>query len=199
MAKTMSGQKAVTPSADGILASIEATKSRDLPPVHLWNPPFCGDIDMRIARDGTWFYQGSPIRRERMVRLFSSILKREGEEFFLVTPVEKVGIKVDLAPFIALDFEIVGDGAARKLIFETHVGDHFAAGPANALRVETDPETQTPLPLVHVRGGLDALIDRKSFYRIFDLCVEHAGKFGVWSDGVFFELMSAEELGDLAD
>lgn len=95
----MSGQKAVTPSAEGIAASIHATKTRGLPPVHLWNPPFSGDLDMRIARDGTWFYERSPINRFELVRLFSSILKKEDDRYFLVTPVEKVGIKVDDAPF----------------------------------------------------------------------------------------------------
>lgn len=197
MAKTMSGQKAVTPTADGILSSIKATPTRGLPPVHLWNPPFCGDIDMRIARDGTWYYQGSPINRFRMVQLFSSILKREGEDFFLVTPVEKVGITVDEAPFVAVDFSVTGVGEGQQLQFRTHVGDTVIAGQDHAIIVRTDPLTGEPTPLVHVRAGLDALIDRKSFYRVIDLCVEKAGSFGVWSDGVFFPIAEAEQLGDL--
>jgi hypothetical protein len=130
MAKAMSGQKTVTPSADGLAASIKAAGKAGarsgakggLPPVHLWNPPFCGDLDMRIARDGTWFYLGTPIGRFELVKLFSSILKREEGKYFLVTPVEKVGITVDDAPFVAVDFEARGEGDAQELHFTTHVG-----------------------------------------------------------------------------
>ncbi len=110
MAKAMSGQNTVTPSAEGIASAVRAAKTRGLPPVHLWNPPFCGDLDMRIARDGTWFYLGTPIGGTELVRLFSSILKKEGDRYFLVTPVEKVGITVEDAPFVAVDFEATGDG-----------------------------------------------------------------------------------------
>ncbi|MDP4990397.1 MAG: DUF1285 domain-containing protein, partial [Marivita lacus] len=104
----MSAQDRVIPSAEGIAASIRGTKSKGLPPVHLWNPPFCGDLDMRIARDGTWFYLGTPIGRAPLVKLFSSILRKDGDKYFLVTPVEKVGITVDDAPFVATDFEVTG-------------------------------------------------------------------------------------------
>ena len=97
--------------------------------MHLWNPPFCGDLDMRIARDGTWFYLGTPIGRAPLVRLFSSILKREGDRYFLVTPVEKVGITVDDAPFVAVDFTAEGEGRAQRLTFVTQVGDEVTAGP----------------------------------------------------------------------
>ena len=129
MAKAMGAQKTVTPDADGLVASINATKSKGLPPVHLWNPPFCGDLDMRIARDGKWYYEGSQINRPGLVKLFSSILKKEGEKYFLVTPVEKVGITVDDAPFVAVDFEAEGAGAAQALTFQTQVGDVVTAGP----------------------------------------------------------------------
>ena len=119
MAKTMSGQIPVKPSAEGIAASARAASKRGLPPVHLWNPPFCGDLDMRIARDGTWFYLGTPIGRFELVRLFSSILRKDGEDYFLVTPVEKVGITVDDAPFVAIDLTAKGTGEGQRLIFET--------------------------------------------------------------------------------
>lgn len=149
---------------------------------------------MRIARDGTWYYEGSPIGRPGLVKLFSSILKKEGKDFFLVTPVEKVGITVEDAPFVAVDFECEGQDRDRKLHFVTHVGDRVTAGPDNALRVERDPETGEPSPYVHVRAGLEALIDRKSFYRLVDLGENHEGWFGVWSAGVFFRIVPAVEL-----
>ncbi len=194
MAKAMSGQKTVTPSAEGLVASIQATKTRGLPPVHLWNPPFCGDLDMRIARDGTWFYQGTPIGRPGLVKLFSSILKKEDENYFLVTPVEKVGITVDDAPFVAVDFEATGEGEAQVLTFVTQVGDVVPAGPDLPIRVERDAATGEPSPYVRVRANLDALIDRKSFYRLVELGVHHEGWFGLWSGGSFFQVIPSDEL-----
>ncbi|MEM8576495.1 MAG: DUF1285 domain-containing protein [Pseudomonadota bacterium] len=190
----MSGQKAVTPDAQSLVASIQATKSRGLPPVHLWNPPFCGDLDMRIARDGTWFYEGSPIGRPGLVKLFSSILKREDGKYFLVTPVEKVGITVDDAPFVAIDFTAAGSGEAQTLAFETHVGDRTVAGPDHQIEVKRDEETGEPSPYIHIRSDLWALIDRKSFYRLVDLGLAHDGWFGVWSGGVFFGIIPEDEL-----
>ena len=190
----MSGQKTVTPSAESLVASVTAAKTRGLPPVHLWNPPFCGDIDMRIARDGTWFYQGTQITRPALVKLFSSIIKREGENYYLVTPVEKVGITVDDAPFVAIDFEATGEGNAQVLQFETQVDDCVVASDDLPIRVVRDPETGEPSPYVRVRDNLEALIDRKSFYRLVDLGVEHDGWFGVWSTGAFFGIIPAEEL-----
>jgi hypothetical protein len=195
MAKPMTAQKTVTPSAEGLAASARAASSgKKLPPVHLWNPPFCGDLDMRIARDGTWFYLGTPIGRFELVRLFSSILKLEAGKYYLVTPVEKVGITVEDAPFVAVDFSAQGAGETQVLRFETHVGDVTEAGPDNPIRVERDPETGEPSPYVHVRAGLEALIDRKSFYRLVDLGVHHDGWFGVWSGGQFFGIIPSEEL-----
>ncbi|MCT4684864.1 MAG: DUF1285 domain-containing protein [Roseicyclus sp.] len=175
----------------------EAAKTGKLPPVHLWNPPFCGDIDMEIRRDGTWFHEGTPIGRAALVRLFSTILKKEDGKYFLVTPVEKVGIRVEDAPFVAQDFEAEGEGPAQVITFTTNVGDTVAAGPENAIRVARD-ETGEPSPYVHVRAGLEALIDRKSFYRLVDLgeAQEVAGEdwFGVWSGGTFFKIIPVREL-----
>jgi hypothetical protein len=184
-----------TPSPEGIAASARAAaKARGLPPVHLWNPPFCGDLDIRIARDGTWFYLGTPIGRPELVRLFSTILRKEGEKYFLVTPVEKVGITVDDAPFVAVDFEAEGEGQARSLRFETNVGDHVTAGPRHPIRVERDPETGEPAPYVMVRAGLEALIDRKSFYRLVEIGARHEGWFGLWSGGEFFPIIPEADL-----
>jgi hypothetical protein len=194
MAKAMSGQKTVTPTAESIAASITAAKTRSSPPVHLWNPPYCGDIDMRIARDGTWFYEGTPINRPGLVRLFSSILKKEDDRYFLVTPVEKVGITVDDAPFVAVDFEAKGEAQAQKLTFFTQVGDAAVASSDLPIRVVRDPETGEPAPYVRIRANLDALIDRKSFYRLVDLGVHHDGWFGLWSSGTFFPVIPSEEM-----
>ncbi len=194
MTTAMSTQKAVTPTADGLAASVRAARTRGLPPVHLWDPPFCGDLDMRIARDGTWFYQGSPIQRPEMVRLFSSILKYEDGRYYLVTPVEKVGITVEDAPFVAVDFTLEGAEQAQVLTFETQVGERATAGRSNPLRIERDPGTGEPAPYVLIRDGLEALIDRKSFYRLVELGRHNDGWFGLWSGGEFFRVIPSDEI-----
>ncbi|WP_099244636.1 DUF1285 domain-containing protein [Pelagimonas phthalicica] len=193
----MSGQNLVTPSAEGIAASAKAAKGKGLPPVHKWNPPFCGDLDMRIARDGTWYYLGTPIGRIELVRLFSSILRKDGEDYFLVTPVEKVGITVDDAPFVAVDFDVTGDGTEQVLTFHTQVDDVAIAGADHPIRVQRDPETGEPSPYVLVRANLEALIDRKSFYRLVELGTHNDGWFGVWSSGQFFPIIPSAELEGL--
>lgn len=195
-----SAQNIVTspPSADGLLqAARKAETKGTLPPVHLWDPPFCGDLDMEIRRDGTWFHEGTPIGRKPLVRLFSTILKREGDAYFLVTPVEKVGIRVEDAPFVAIDFEVEGTGRTQVVTFETNVGDTVQADAGHAIRVERDA-TGEPSPYVHVRAGLEALIDRKSFYRLVDLGEAHEvdGRewFGLWSGGTFFAMIPVSDL-----
>lgn len=198
----MSEQIPVKLSADGIAAAAQAaageSKTRSLPPVHLWNPPFVGNLDIRIARDGTWFHEGSPINRHKLVQLFSSILRKEGDDYYLVTPVEKVGITVEDAPFMAVDFNVSGEGQDQVLTFETHVGDFASVGPENPIRVAFDDQSDTPSPYVMVRDGLEALIDRKSFYRLVDLGSSHEvdgqNWFGVWSGGEFFPLIPEEAL-----
>ena len=191
----MSAQNIVKPSADGIAAAANAAgKGKGLPPVHLWNPPFCGDLDMRIARDGTWFYLGTPIGRKELVRLFSTILRRDGDDYFLVTPVEKVGITVDDAPFVAVDVEAEGHGPDQRLTFATNVGDQVTADADHPIRVVRD-ENGEPSPYVLVRTNLEALIDRKSFYRLVDLGAHGPGGwFGLWSGGVFFPVIPSKEL-----
>lgn len=188
----------MTPATDQLLkAASDAAKQGKLPPVHLWNPDFCGDLDMEIRRDGTWFYEGTPIGRKPLVRLFSTILKLEDGKYFLVTPVEKVGIRVVDAPFVAVDIEGTGDGPSRDITFTTNVGDTVVAGEGNAIRVTRDA-TGEPSPYVHVRAGLEALIDRKSFYRLVDMGTAHdvggMQMFGVWSRGTFFPIIPVAEL-----
>ena len=195
----MSAEKITTSSAEVIArAARAATNGRGIPPVHLWNPPFCGDLDIRIARDGTWFYLGTPIGRFELVKLFSSILRKENDRYYLVTPVEKVGIIVDDAPFVAVDFSVQGHGRKQTLNFETHVGDFVKACTDNPIRFERDPKTGEPSPYVHVRAGLEALIDRKSFYRLVDLCahetIDDVEWFGLYSMGQFFPIIQSKEL-----
>ena len=193
-----SDHKGVTPSAEALAEAARKASAGGLPPVHLWNPPFCGDLDMRIARDGTWFYLGTPIGRPALVRLFSTILRKDGDDYFLVTPVEKVGIRVDDAPFVAVDFEASGPAEARILTFETNVGDSAVAGPAHPIRVVRDPVTGEPSPYILIRSNLEALIDRKSFYRLVDLGEhgDHEGArwFGVRSGGSFFPVIPSDQL-----
>ena len=186
------------PSADTLAAAARQAGKRGRPPVHLWNPPFCGDLDMEIRRDGSWWYLGTPIGRHALVRLFASILKREGDRYFLVTPVEKVGIRVQDAPFLATDFRVEGAGAGQVLTFVTSVEDEAVAGPDHPIRVMRDPVTGEPAPYVLIRDGMEALIDRKSFYRLVELGVheEHEGEswFGLWSGGQFFPVIPSAEL-----
>lgn len=194
----MNKQNSVKPSADTLATAAKEATKKGPPPVHLWNPPFCGDIDMRIARDGKWWYLGTPVGRKELVKLFSSIIRKEGDNYFLVTPVEKVGITVDDAPFLAIDYETTGEGHDQILTFETHVGDFAAAGPDHPIRVTRDPETGEPSPYILIRANLEALIDRKSFYRLVEIGehAEHEGEswFGVWSGGQFFPIIPSAEL-----
>ena len=182
-----------TPSADSLASAAQHFARSGPAPVHLWNPDFCGDLDMRIARDGTWFYLGTPIGRLPLVRLFSTILKREGEDYFLVTPVEKVGITVEDVPFIAVDFE-VADGI---ITFETNVGEHVSLGPEHPLRLEHNAKGE-PAPYILVRANLEARIDRKSFYRLVELAETqiHMGDLwlGLASNGVFFPFILGASL-----
>ena len=166
---------------------------RGPPPVHLWNPPHCGAIDIRIRRDGTWFHEGAPIGRVGLVKLFASILRLDPEGYVLVTPVEKVSIAVEDAPFVAVDVEPVPEG----LRFRTNLDEEVVAGPSHPLRVERDAAGE-PRPYVTVRRNLEALIDRKTFYRLVDLgeTREHEGAawFGVASGGAFFPICPGSEL-----
>lgn len=149
---------------------------------------------MEIRRDGTWFYEGTPIGRQGMVKLFSTILIREDDKYFLVTPVEKVGIRVEDAPFVAVDFEATGTGEDQVLTFVTNLDDVSEAGPDAPIRVERDAETGEPAPYILIRRNLEALIDRKSFYRLVELGVHHDGWFGVWSGGGFFGIIPSKDL-----
>ena len=164
---------------------------RKLPPVDTWNPTHCGDSEMRIARDGTWFHQGSPIGRPNMVRLFSTVLRREPDGgFVLVTPVEKLDIAVEDAPFVATEMKVEGIGRDARLAFQLNTGDLVTAGPEHPLRFAGTPEA--PRPYLHVRGGLDALVARSLYYELADIALAGPDDpAGVWSGGAFFPIAPA--------
>lgn len=162
-----------------------------LPPVDQWSPAHCGDSEMRIARDGTWYHQGSPIGRETMVRLFSTILRREPDgSHVLVTPVEKLDIAVEDAPFVAVELRTEGEGRARTLAFRLNSGDLVTAGPDHMLSLRETADG--PHPYLHVRGGLEALVARSVYYELMNLALEEEGeRVGLWSEGAFFPLDGA--------
>lgn len=163
----------------------KAMKGKGLPPVHLWNPDFCGDIDMEIRRDGSWTYMGTPISRMPMVKLFSTILRRDDDDkFYLVTPVEKVGIRVEDAPFIAVEVKQENN----VLHFRTNLDDYVTLDKDHPLRVVHDGETGEPRPYILVRDRLEALISRAVYYELADMVVEKDGVLGLWSGGAFFAL-----------
>jgi len=164
--------------------------ARGLPPVHLWNPAHCGDIDILIRRDGLWLHEGTPIGRPALVRLFSTVLRKDPDGFHLVTPVEKLKIRVEDAPFTAV--RVDRNGGA--LVFQTNVGDEVEAGPDHAIRVETSPGEGEPRPYLHVRAGLEALISRPVFYELVGLGETREGRLGVTSNGAWFELGALEAL-----
>jgi len=189
-------------TGQGGLEAIAAAlpKQKGLPPVERWNPPFCGDIDMRIGTDGTWYYQKTPIGRLPLVKLFASVLKKEGDKYVLVTPVEKVGITVDDVPFLAVELTVARD-AGQSLTFRTNVDDVVTAGPGHDLRFQ--PEATGGLrPYLHVRRDLWAKVTRPLFFDLVELGEERdvGGRmmFGVVSNGEFFAMADASVVREFA-
>lgn len=172
------------------------------PPVERWNPPFCGDLDMRIAADGTWFYLKTPIGRPALVKLFASVLKREGNRYFLVTPVEKCGIRVDDAPFLAVELNVERVDGGQMLNFRTNVDDWVACGPQHRLRFEPEARTGGLKPYLHVRRDLWAKVTRALFFDLVELGeerdVDGTAMFGVASGSDFFAMAPAEQMRDLS-
>jgi hypothetical protein len=185
---------------EGLTASLPK-RSRGLPPVERWDPPFCGDIDMRIAADGTWYYQKTPIGRPALVKLFAGILRREGDKYFLVTPVEKVGLVVEEVPFLAVELRVENDERGHILNFRTNVDDWVAAGPGHALRFEVTA-TGGLKPYLHVRRELWAKVTRALFYDLVELGEEREQNgttmFGVVSNGEFFAMAEASAVHEFA-
>jgi uncharacterized protein len=176
----------------GLAEIARLAEERRLPPVERWNPSHCGDSAMRIGRDGTWYHEGSPIGRPAMVRLFSTILRRERDgRFVLVTPVEKLDIVVEDAPFVAVEVKSEGEGPERSLAFRLNTGDLVVAGPDHELRFEERGDG--PHPYLHVRGGLEALVARPVYYELAALALAEGGDpLGLWSGGAFFPLAGRE-------
>ena len=192
-----------TGGLDGIaIHARKAGSKKGPPPVHLWNPPFCGDIDMRIGTDGTWYYLKTPIGRPALVKLFASVLKREDGKYFLVTPVEKCGIVVDDAPFLAVEMKIEQDDRGRVLNFRTNVDDWVACGLEHRLRFEPEPDTGGLKPYLHVRRDLWAKVTRPLFYDLVELGeereLEGENMFGIVSGGEFFAMAPADSLKEFA-
>jgi uncharacterized protein len=187
---------------DGIAQAARREGGKGLPPVHLWNPPFCGDLDIRIASDGTWSYLKTPIGRLALVKLFASVLKREGDKYFLVTPVEKIGIVVDDAPFLAVEMKIEDGPEGRVLHFRTNVDDWIACGRDHRLRFEPERGTGGLKPYLHVRRDLWAKVSRPLFYDLVELGeerdVDGRRMFGVASEGEFFVMAPADNLKEFA-
>lgn len=172
-----------------------------LPPVELWDPPFCGNLDMRIAADGTWYYLKTPIGRPALVKLFASVLKREGDDYFLVTPVEKCGIQVEDAPFLAVELKVTDGDAGRVLNFRTNVDEWIACGPQHQLRFDPELGTGGLKPYLHVRRGLWAKVTRPLFFDLVALGEEREiadrAMFGVASMDAFFAMAPANQVKDL--
>ncbi len=184
-------------SLDGLMTALGGHAADDAPPVDLWNPEHCGDIGMEIRRDGSWWYQGSRIGRERLVRLFARILRKDDDGVhYLVTPVEKIVVHVELAPLLAVRVDALNEDGRPRLAFATNVGDVFVAGPDHPILVSTDPDTLAPTPLVRVRGKLDALMTRPCFFDLVELAeirdTQRGRVLTVESDGARFELGRVE-------
>jgi hypothetical protein len=199
MAKEGQGGATGLEAIAGAVGRVAATGT---PPVHLWNPPFCGDLDLRIATDGTWYYLKTPIGRPALVKLFASVLKREADKYYLVTPVEKCGIVVEDAPFLAVELKVEDKASRRILHFRTNVDDWVACGPRHALRFEPEPETGGLRPYLHVRADLWAKVTRPLFYDLVELGEERGvgaqRMFGIASDSEFFAMQPAASLRDFA-
>ncbi len=187
---------------ESITGALARGGTKGVPPVERWNPPFCGDLDMRIASDGTWFYLKTPIGRPALVKLFASVLRREGDNYFLVTPVEKCGITVDDAPFLAVELNVEDGAEGRELHFRTNVDDWVTCGPQHALRFEPETGTGGLKPYLHVRRDLWAKVTRPLFFDLVEIGeerdVDGNAMFGVSSMGTFFPMAPAEQVRDFA-
>jgi uncharacterized protein len=203
LARTPDAKAAADAQGLAALVSRAVGAGKGLPPVERWNPPFCGDLDMEIRRDGTWFYLGTPIGRPALVRLFSTVLRKdEDDRTYLVTPVEKVGIRIEDAPFVAVEMNVSNAGKDQVMTFRTNVGDVVEAGPEHSLRFVDEDATGGLKPYIHVRGRLEALLARPVMYELVGHGeeIELGGRtmFGVRSKGEVYPIMAAEKLARLS-
>jgi len=190
----MTGDEQGRPAArnvgiSGLEALLKEQGGKGHPPVERWNPPYCGDIGMRIRSDGTWLYQGSPIGRKPLVRLFSTVLRKDADgRTYLVTPAEKVDVQVDDAPFLAVEMQVEGEGRDQMLSFRTNVDDIVRCGPANPIRFVVEAAAGGLKPYLLVRGRLEALLTRALYYDLVELAVEEGDDLVIWSGGARFVL-----------
>jgi hypothetical protein len=177
----------------GLEALIRAQAAKGPATVEHWDPPYCGDIGLRIRADGTWLYRDSPIGRPALVKLFASVLRKDADgRHYLVTPVEKTDVAVDDAPLLAVEMEVRGTGTSQSLIFRTNVDDIVTAGPEHPLRFGIEPDSGGLKPYLLVRGRLEALVTRALAYDLVEIAVEAQGRgLGVWSAGAFFPIPGA--------
>lgn len=194
-------ENSVIGGLESLISAAKQAGGRGGAPVEKWNPPHCGSIDMRIAADGTWFYQGTPIGRKPLIQLFSSVLRRDPDEYVLVTPVERVTIEVEDAPFLAIEMAVEGRGRHQTIAFRTNVEDSVTVDDEHPLRFETESGTDGLKPYVLVRGRLEALVKRALFFDLAELGVteQHEGEdwYGVWSSGSFFPMVRTDALDGL--
>lgn len=183
---------AQTNRISGLEALIKAQSGKGPAPVETWNPPYCGDIGMAIRSDGVWLYQGSPIGRMPLVKLFASVLRKDDDGgHYLVTPAEKVDVAVADAPFLAVEMQVAGIGRDQKLTFRTNVDDIVEAGPYHPIRFEVEPGSEGLKPYLLVRGRLEALLTRALYYDLVELAVAEPGRgLGLWSGGSFFPMQT---------
>jgi hypothetical protein len=177
----------------GLEALLRGQARKGPAPVEKWNPPYCGDIGMKIRADGVWIYGGSPIGRMPLVKLFAGVLRKDADgRHYLVTPAEKVDVDVADAPFLAVEMEVHGSGRDQSLTFRTNVDDIVTAGPEHPLRFAIEPSSQGLKPYLLVRGRLEALVTRAVYYDLVELAVtEDRGathQLGLWSGGAFFAM-----------
>jgi uncharacterized protein len=173
----------------GLEALIRAQAAERLAPVEQWDPPYCGDIGLRIRADGLWLYRDSPIGRAALVKLFAGVLRKDADgRHYLVTPVERIDVAVDDAPFLAVEMEVRGAGASQSLIFRTNVDDIVTAGPQHPLRFAVEPDSGGLKPYLLVRGRLEALVTRALVHDLVEIAVEAGRDLGVWSGGAFFPM-----------
>jgi hypothetical protein len=176
----------------GLESLLKAQQGKGPPPVERWDPPYCGDIGMKIRGDGVWFYGGTPIGRMPLVKLFAGVLRKDADgRHYLVTPAEKVDVAVDDAPFLAVEMEVRGNGREQALVFRTNVDDIVTAGPEHPLRFAVEPASQGLKPYILVRGRLEALVTRALYYDLVELAADAGNGLGLWSGGTFFPMRAA--------
>jgi uncharacterized protein len=187
---------------DAVVGAVSKVAAKGAPPVHLWDPPFCGDLDLTIAADGTWHYLKTPIGRPALVKLFASVLKREGDKYFLVTPVEKCGLAVEDAPFLAVELRVEAAAPGPVLHFRTNVDDWVACDAEHALRFDPEVETGGLKPYLHVRRGLWAKVTRALTYDLVargeEREIDGVRMFGVASGIAFFPMQPAADIEERA-